>query len=264
MWLAPARAQEEAVATSVDVVLPVLNEEMDLPHSVATLHEFLTHNCQDQWRIVIADNGSTDNTLEVARDLSGKYPQVAYIHLDQRGRGRALKRAWLESPADIVSYMDVDLSTDLDAFPPLIAAIRDDGYDVAVGSRLTQGARVLSRSLRREVLSRGYNLLIKAMFFSRFSDAQCGFKALSRRAAQLLLPLVQDNGWFLDSEVLILAEKRGFRIKDVPVHWTDDPDTRVRVVQTAWGDIKGLLRLRFKGIPQLPQDTQGISPGPRP
>ena len=250
------------MAISVDVVIPVLNEEKGLASSVMTLHQFLSGRCQDQWRIVIADNGSTDSTLTVAKELSRQYPQVTFIHLNQRGRGRALKRAWLESPADIVSYMDVDLSTDIEAFLPIVAAIRDEGYDLAVGSRLTKGARVAGRSLKREVVSRGYNLLIKAMFFSRFSDAQCGFKALSRRAARLLLPLIRDNGWFLDSELLILAEKRGFRIKDVPVHWTDDPDTRVRVLRTAWGDFKGLLRLRFGGIPKLPQDVEDLAPRP--
>jgi glycosyltransferase involved in cell wall biosynthesis len=245
------------MTTSVDVVLPVLNEERDLPRSVAALHQFLSDHCHDQWRIVIADNGSTDNTLAIAQQLGQRYPHVSSIHLDQRGRGRALKRAWLESPADIVCYMDVDLSTDLQAFPPLIAAIRDEGYDIAIGSRLAKGAQVVRRTLKREALSRGYNLLIRAMFFTRFSDAQCGFKAISRRTARLLLPLVQDNGWFLDTEILILAEKRGFRIKDVPVHWTDDPDTRVRVWRTVMGDLRGLFRLRFRGIPRLPQEPQG-------
>jgi glycosyltransferase involved in cell wall biosynthesis len=239
------------VSTSIDVVIPVLNEEGSLVFSISTLHRFLSEQCQDDWRIIIADNGSTDSTLSVAQELSQQYGQVAFIHLDQRGRGRALKQAWLDSEADIVSYMDVDLSTDLSAFPLLIAAIRDHEYDLAVGSRLARGAQVHGRSVKREIISRAYNTLIKVMFLTRFSDAQCGFKALSRRTAQLLLPVVRDNGWFLDSELLILAEKKGFRIKDIPVHWTDDPDTRVRVIRTAWGDLKGLLRLRILGIPNL-------------
>ena len=235
----------------IDVVIPVLNEEGSLALSIGTLHRFLSEHCQDDWRIVIADNGSTDSTLSVAQGLSQQFGRVTFIHLDQRGRGRALKQAWLASEADIVSYMDVDLSTDLNAFPLLVTAIRDHGYDLAVGSRLTKGAQVNGRSLKREVISRAYNILIKAMFLTRFSDAQCGFKALSRRTAQLLLPVVRDNGWFLDSELLILAEKKGFRIKNIPVQWTDDPDTRVRVIRTAWGDLKGLLRLRILGIPNL-------------
>ncbi|MBI2165584.1 MAG: glycosyltransferase family 2 protein [Chloroflexi bacterium] len=237
---------------SVDIVVPVLNEERDLPRCVETLHQFLSANLEADWRIVVADNGSTDRTLEIARELAHKHKEVRYTHLPERGRGRALKKAWLDSEADIVSYMDADLSTGLEAFPRLVKAIAEDGYDIAIGSRLTKGAVVRRRPLRREIVSRCYNLLVKALFLTRFSDAQCGFKALSRRAARAILPATKDLGWFLDSEILIIAERNGFRIKDVPVTWTDDPDTRVKVLRTAWGDLKGLMRLRFGGIPRLP------------
>ena len=235
---------------SIDIVIPVLNEEHDLPRCVATLRQFLPSAIPNPWRIVIADNGSDDATPQVSRDLMQEHPEVGYIRLEQRGRGRALKKAWLESHADLVSYMDVDLSTDLSAFPPMVKAL-EEGYDLAVGSRLAKGARVHRRKLQREITSRGYNMLIKAMFFTKFTDAQCGFKAMTRAAAQALLPHVQDTGWFFDSELLIIAEKRGFRIKDVPVTWTDDPDTRVRVLRTAMRDVQGLLRLRFGGIPKV-------------
>ncbi len=237
--------------TSVDIVIPVYNEERDLPRSVATLGQFLRDNLSGRtWRIVIADNGSTDGTLAIAQALSARLPGVTCIHLPEKGRGRALRRAWLESNADIVSYMDVDLSTDLKAFPALVQAI-EQGADIAVGSRLMRGAKVLRRPLKREITSRGYNILIKLLFWTRFSDAQCGFKALSRRAAQAILPVTKDLAWFLDSEILIIAEKNGLRIADVPVTWVDDPDSRVKVMKTAWGDIKGLLRLRFGGIPRV-------------
>ena len=236
--------------TAVDIILPVYNEEAGLPKSVETLHNFLSQQMSSyQWRIVIADNGSTDNTLAVARELSEKYPEVTNVHLDQKGRGRALYRTWTESDADIISYMDVDLSTRLESFPSLVRAI-ENGYDIAIGSRLIRGAWVESRTLKREVISRCYNLLIKLMFRTRFSDAQCGFKAVSRRAAKELVPLVKDKTWFFDSELLIIAEKNGYRIKDVPAHWVDDPDTRVNIVNTVYGDIKGLLRLRLGGIPR--------------
>ncbi|MDP2952937.1 MAG: glycosyltransferase family 2 protein, partial [Chloroflexota bacterium] len=205
----------------VDVVIPVYNEEKDLPRSIETLRRFLQESLPSTWQITIADNGSTDSTLAVARTLSQQYPGVGYIHLDLKGRGRALKRAWLESRADILSYMDVDLSTDLEAFPPLVRAIRD-GYDIAIGSRLMAQSRI-QRSFKREMTSRVYNLLIRAMFFNHFADAQCGFKAISRRAAQALLPLVQDNAWFLDTELLLLAEMKGYRIKELPVRWVEDP-----------------------------------------
>ncbi len=239
-----------AMPPSIDIVIPVLNEERTLAQAVRTLREYLPGAISNPWRIVVADNGSEDGTPEVARRLSEESSDVAWIRLEQRGRGRALRRAWLESDADLVSYMDVDLSTDLSAVAPMVKAL-EEGYDLAVGSRLAKGARVSRRTLKREVISRSYNLLIRSMFFSRFSDAQCGFKGLSREAAQALVPHVKDTGWFFDTELLLLAEKRGFRIKDIPVTWTDDPDSRVKVVSTAWGDFKGLLRLRFGGIPKV-------------
>ena len=235
---------------TIDIVIPVLNEERALPSSIATLRQFLGDAILNPWRIVIADNGSDDTTPEVSRRLAAEYPEVAYLRLEQRGRGRALRLAWLESDADLVSYMDVDLSTDLSALPPMIQAL-EQGYDLAIGSRLASGASVNRRTLQREITSRSYNLLIKAMFFTRFSDAQCGFKALTRAAAQALVPRVVDQAWFFDTELLILAEKRGFHIKDIPVTWTDDPDSRVKVIRTALDDIKGLLRLRFGGLPQV-------------
>ena len=235
---------------SVDIVIPVLNEEKALPSSIACLHGFLSENLDGPWRIVIADNGSSDATPQVCHTLAEQYSEVTYLRIEQRGRGRALRKAWLESAADVVSYMDVDLSTDLRAFPLLLHALQD-GHDIAIGARLIPGAEVHLRSLKRELISRSYNLLIKLMFATRFHDAQCGFKALTRAAAATLVPYVVDQGWFFDSELLILAEKRGFEIKEVPVAWTDDPDTRVKVVGTAWKDFKGLLRLRFRGLPRV-------------
>ena len=233
----------------VDVVIPVLNEERALPVCVDTLLQFLVESSPYPFRIVVADNGSTDRTPEIAESLSQEHwPRVAWSRLEIRGRGRALRKAWLESDADILTYMDVDLSTGLAAFPPLVRAIGEEGFDLAVGSRLMKGASVSKRTLKREITSRSYNTIIKAAFFTRFSDAQCGFKAISSSAAQALIPKVQDQGWFFDSELLILAEKGGYRIKDIPVRWVDDPDTRVRVVKTAVDDLKGLYRLRFGGV----------------
>lgn len=229
---------------SVDVVVPVYNEEKVLARSVAMLRDFLAENFSYHWRVVIADNGSVDGTLAVAKDLSRRYPDVGYVQLELKGRGRALRKAWLESNADAVAYMDVDLSTKLDAFPVLISAL-DEGYDIAVGSRLMAGSRV-KRSLRREITSRGYNLLIKLMFCSGFTDAQCGFKAVRREVAHELVPLIKDQAWFFDTELLLLAEMKGYRIKDVPVEWVEDEDSRVNIVDTVWEDIRGLLRVRFR------------------
>jgi glycosyltransferase involved in cell wall biosynthesis len=230
---------------SVDVVIPVYNEEHVLAQSVATLRQFLSKGFPHKWRILIADNASTDGTLAVAQELAQKHPDVASLHIPQKGRGRALKASWLGSVADIVSYMDVDLSTELAAFPLLIQAIASEGYHVATGSRLSPASDI-RRSLKREVLSRGYNLMIKALFFTRFSDAQCGFKALSRQAVRALVPLVENNDWFFDTELLILAEKAGYRVKEIPVRWLEDPDTRVDIRKTVSQDIRGLVRLRLR------------------
>jgi glycosyltransferase involved in cell wall biosynthesis len=231
----------------VDAVIPVYNEQRVLERNITTLHAFLRAHLPYDWRIVIADNASTDRTLEIACALQRYLERVAVLHLDQKGRGRALRAAWLGSSADVVSYMDVDLSTDLAAYPPLIRAIAEEGFDVATGRRLGPGATVVGRKLQREIASRGYNLLIKLAFHTRFTDAQCGFKALSRHAADALVPLIRNNEWFFDTELLILAEKKGYRIKQIPVHWVDDPDSRVKLISTAIEDLRGLWRLKRAG-----------------
>ena len=237
---------------SVDVVIPVLNEEAALPGCVDRLRDFMAAELgKHTWKIVVADNGSSDGTLEVAKRYTKQHPkQVGVVHLDVRGRGRALRRAWLESDADVVSYMDVDLSTELEAFPKIVHAIVDEGYHLAFGSRLAKGART-NRSLKRELISRSYNLLVRGVMQTRFRDAQCGFKALSRSAAQVLVPQVVNNHWFFDTELLVIAEKRGFRLKEIPVAWEEDSDTRVKIVQTALEDLRGLARLRLGGIPEV-------------
>lgn len=236
---------------TVDVVIPVYNEERALAQSIATLRDFLSKNLSTKWKIVIADNASTDKTWEIAQSLSKQYPDVTAVHIDLKGRGRALHKTWLESKADIVSYMDVDLSTELAAFPKLLQAI-EEGYDIAMGSRLMRESRV-KRSFKRELTSRGYNLIIKTMFFNRWADAQCGFKAITSKAAHALVPLIQNQEWFFDTEMLILAGKKGYRIKEIPVAWVEDPDTTVKIMKTIREDLAGLMRLRFHPIPE-PKD----------
>lgn len=229
----------------VDVVIPVYNEEQALPGSIAQLDAFLREHCRHDWRIVIADNASVDRTPEVGRGLAERYERVRYERLERKGRGLALRTAWLASDADILSYMDVDLSTNLTAYVPMVESIATGAYQVAIGSRLRHGAQV-TRQWKREFISRAYNLMIKALFpLRRFSDAQCGFKAISRDAAHKLIPIVENNHWFFDSELLLRAEQHGFRIFEVPVEWVEDLDTRVKIAATAWEDIKGLLRVRF-------------------
>jgi glycosyltransferase involved in cell wall biosynthesis len=233
---------------SVEVVVPVYNEEAALPESIPALCAYLETYFPYRWSVVIADNASTDNTLAVACELAtAHHPHVSVMHLKEKGRGRALKTAWSASEADVVAYMDVDLSTNLWSFLPLVAPLATGHSDVAIGSRLLRGAMV-TRQWKRELISRCYNLLIKAMFGNGFSDAQCGFKAIKRSVAQELLPWVEDNEWFFDTELLLLAEERGYRISEVPVDWIEDLDSRVDITSTALEDIKGLFRVRKERV----------------
>jgi glycosyltransferase involved in cell wall biosynthesis len=232
---------------SVEVVVPVYNEQEALPKSIPALCAYLENYFPYRWSVVIADNASTDATLAVANGLAFAGPHVSVLHLEEKGRGRALKAAWLASKADIVAYMDVDLSTNLWSFLPLIAPLASGHSDLAIGSRLLKGAMV-TRQWKREVISRCYNLLIKAMFGNGFSDAQCGFKAVKRSVAQELLPSIEDGEWFFDTELLLLAEERGYRISEVPVDWVEDLDSRVDVTSTALKDVKGLLRVRAERL----------------
>jgi glycosyltransferase involved in cell wall biosynthesis len=246
----------------VDIVIPVLNEQDQLADSIAVLRAYLREHFAHGWRIVIADNASTDDTPAIGRGLADRHDDVSYTRLEQRGRGRALRAVWMSGDADIVSYMDVDLSTNLVGFGPLIESLVSGGYDVAIGSRLIKGASV-ERQWKREIISRAYNVLIGSLFpRRRFSDAQCGFKALTRRAADELVPLVVDNAWFFDSELLLRAEQRGYRIFEVPVGWVEDLDSRVKIVRTAWGDVKGLVRVRFTRARPAPSDGRSSAGRP--
>ncbi len=228
---------------SVELVIPVLNEVEALEKSVLTLRDFLGRTFPYPWRLLIADNGSSDGTQEVAARLVQRFPDVRCFSIPQRGRGRALRKAWIESDADIVAYTDVDLSTELAALEKLCRGIHEEGYDIGTGSRLLPQSRT-TRGLKREVISRCYNLLIKAMLFTSFSDAECVFKAVSRRVVEEIVPQIEDQAWFFDTELLVLGEKLGYRILDVPVEWIDDEGSRVKILSTAWKDIKGVWRLR--------------------
>ena len=229
----------------------MLNEEHSLPRCVELLRSFFGEHPDRVWSILVADNGSIDKTIEVATSLMNDSGDLRITHIEQRGRGRALKKAWLESDADVRCYMDVDLSTDLKHVPELVSAIADEGNSLAIGSRLMGDSDVVNRTLKREITSRGYSALFRTMFFTKFKDAQCGFKAISADAANALVPLVKDNAWFFDTELLLIAQKNGYSIKEIPVRWVDDPDSRVKIISTAWEDIKGLLRLRFGGRPKV-------------
>ncbi|MDQ1679298.1 MAG: hypothetical protein QOI42_157 [Frankiaceae bacterium] len=226
----------------LDVVVPVFNEEAQLAATVRRLDDHLHDTFPYPYRITVADNASTDATPRIAHELVLELSTVRAVYLDQKGRGRALSRVWSESDADVLAYMDVDLSTDLAALLPLVAPLISGHSDLAIGTRLARGSRVV-RGPKRELISRGYNLVLRGTLSAGFSDAQCGFKAIRRDVARRLLPLVEDKGWFFDTELLILAERSGMRIHEVPVDWVDDPDSRVDLLRTAIADLKGVVRL---------------------
>ncbi|MFH5228250.1 glycosyltransferase [Antrihabitans spumae] len=234
-------AREQGVPV-LDVVVPVYNEQAALADSIQRLHEHLSTQFPYSFRITIADNASIDDTPSIAAALAAEFAEVRSIRLEQKGRGRALHAVWSTSDAPVVAYMDVDLSTDLAALAPLIAPLISGHSDLAIGTRLGRGSRVV-RGAKRELISRCYNLLLRSTLSARFSDAQCGFKAMRADVAEHLLPLVVDTGWFFDTELLVLAERSGLRIHEVPVDWIDDPDSRVDIVATAKADLVGIARL---------------------
>jgi glycosyltransferase involved in cell wall biosynthesis len=227
----------------VEIVLPVHNEEHVLAGSVQTLHRFMREHIRVAFRITVADNASTDGTLAQARALAAELEEVHVLHLDRKGRGGALRESWLRSEADVVAYMDVDLSTDLAALGALLGPLLAGQADLAIGTRLAPGAEV-DRGLKREVISRSYNILLRLLLDVSFSDAQCGFKAARRDVLEPLLAEVQDDGWFFDTELLHLAQRSKLSIHEVPVRWTDDPDSRVAIARTALEDLRGIRRLR--------------------
>jgi glycosyltransferase involved in cell wall biosynthesis len=227
---------------ALEIVVPVFNEEAVLENSITRLADYLSREMPSTWKITIADNASTDRTSAIATRLSQCMPNVAYRRLEVKGRGFALRDAWQASSAKVLAYLDVDLSTDLAGLPPLVAPLLSGHSDISIGTRLGRTSRV-SRGPKREFISRSYNMLLRRTMQVRFSDAQCGFKAIRSEVAHRLLPHVEDNGWFFDTELLIIAEQAGLRIHEIPVDWVDDPDSRVDITQTALEDIKGVARV---------------------
>jgi putative flippase GtrA len=238
----PLDADPRRLPVDVEIVVPVYNEAAQLARRITELRDFLNASFPFRALVTVVDNASTDGTFEVATELAAHQPGVAAMHLSRKGRGHALRTAWSTSSAPVVAYMDVDLSTSLTALLPLVAPLLSGHRDVAIGSRLARGAHVV-RGPKRELISRTYNLLLKCVLRGRFSDAQCGFKALRADAARQLLPLVEDDAWFFDTELLVTAQRLGLRISEVPVDWVDDPDSRVQIARTALDDLRGMWRM---------------------
>jgi putative flippase GtrA len=253
----------------LDVVVPVYNEQAALASSIRRLHGYLDQHFPYSVRITIADNASVDETPRIAAELADTLPGVRVVRLEQKGRGRALNAVWSASDAAVLAYMDVDLSTDLAALGPLVAPLISGHSDVAIGTRLSRSSRVV-RGPKREFISRCYNLILKSTLAAHFSDAQCGFKAIRSEVAQRLLPYVEDTGWFFDTELLVLAERSGLRIHEVPVDWVDDPDSKVDIVATATADLKGVARMLKElatgalPVEEIAADLTPAGPAPAP
>jgi len=228
---------------SVLVVIPVYNEEKALRQSIQTLTAFLGDYDMYEWKIVIADNNSQDSTGVIGRSLESEYQIVQYLHIPRKGRGIALRTAWEQTECDFVSYMDVDLSTSLDALILAVDKLKE-GADIVVGNRLAENSNT-TRCLKREFISRSYNIVIKLSLGTHFNDAHCGFKTGRREVIQKILPYIDDNEWFFDTEILFYSEKLGYRIEEIPVTWVEDPDTKAKIFKDAYDDIRGLYRLRF-------------------
>ncbi len=244
-WQAGVGGEPGVDVPLLNVTVPTFNEEKCLVPNVRKLVAFLNEIPSVSYEVIIADNGSTDATVALAKTLAGEFKNVRVLHLNERGRGRALKAAWRSSSADFLSYMDADLSSDLAVLPAMVESLLAGHYDLAVGSRLLNPAST-RRGLKREMMSRVYTALVHTFFSVGFSDPQCGFKIIRRETAEWLLPIVTDNGWFFDTELLVLAERDGWRILDVPAPWVERKETRVELFPTILADIKGLLSLRWR------------------
>jgi glycosyltransferase involved in cell wall biosynthesis len=211
--------------TTFDVTIPVLNEAPTLDRQVRILYRFLQEHYPEpgQWRIVVADNGSTDDTPHIAEALGDELPEVRLLRVSEKGVGLALKTSWMQSDADIVGYMDLDLATDLRHFIQAINALDTEGFDLVYATRLHKNARVIGRTLKREITSRVFNFIVKRYLGVRFSDGMCGFKWLHRRhVAPLIAGGAVSNGWFFSTELLTVAEWKGLKMCELPVRWVDD------------------------------------------
>jgi glycosyltransferase involved in cell wall biosynthesis len=237
--------QRVTAAPVLDIAIPVYNEERVLEQSVRALHAYVRAEVPFATRLTVVDNASDDGTRLIGMRLATQLDGVRFMHLPEKGRGRALRTAWMPSDARVVAYMDVDLSTSLESLGALIAPLLSGSSDISIGSRLAPGARV-RRSAERELISRAYNLLLRSVLHTRFRDAQCGFKAMRAQVARQLLPAVRDQGWFFDTELLVVAQRDGFRVHEVPVEWIEDPDSRVNIPRTVLTDLRGVLRMRHQ------------------
>jgi glycosyltransferase involved in cell wall biosynthesis len=228
------------------IVIPVLNEEKILKENVLKIFNFCQKNLTINWQIVIVDNRSTDQTVVIAKDLGRRYQQIEYLYVDKVGKGVAIRTGWQKYSADIYCFMDADLATDLSALVTLISSFKE-GYDMVIGSRFLAQSQV-SRSLIRKMFSFGYHLVARILLNLKIKDLPCGFKAINSRIKENVLPKVKDEAWFFDSELVIVAEKQGYRIKEIPIIWQEPRkgrgESRVKTLSLSLAYFKQLLALK--------------------
>lgn len=228
---------------NINLTIPVYNEEKVLTTNINKLVSFLTEKIkEDNWQIIIANNASTDNTAKLAEQLASQNSKIKTFNLDIKGRGHALKYSWLNFPADILAYCDVDLATDINKLPELFSLIKND-CDLAIGSRYLPDS-ASCRKFKRLIISKGYIFLVKIFFKTKLTDFQCGFKALSQRLASIIVPKLKDGGWFFDTELILLAgndANHNFIIKELPVNWQENKNSKVKFFISIIKFIKNLI-----------------------
>ncbi|MAG44275.1 glycosyl transferase [bacterium] len=228
------------------IVVPVFNEEKILKQNILKIFEFCNNNLSIDWQIIIADNKSTDQTSNIGKTLALVYQEVEYLYVDKQGKGVAIKTAWEKYSGDIYCFMDADLATGLSALPPLINGFTG-GYDLVIGSRYHVHSKV-NRTFIRKIFSLGYRLVLKIFLGLKVLDAPCGFKAINSKIKENILPKVQNDKWFFDSELLILVYKQGYKIKEIPVTWLDPREgkdkSRVKAISLSWNYFIQILAIK--------------------
>lgn len=228
------------------IVIPIYNEEKILEKNILRLYNFLQNNNLENWQIVIADNASTDQSEKIGQKLNTNYQQIGYLKIPKRGKGIAIRTAWKKySDADIFTFIDADLSTDITFLPNLINAIAKENYDIAIGDRFDKNSKV-KRNLKRNIISLGYRFILKISLKTKINDLPCGFKAINKKILDNIVPLVKNNTWFFDSEIVLLAEKMGYKIKKIPIIWQENREKQNNT--PLWSIIKEYLKeiLRLK------------------
>jgi glycosyltransferase involved in cell wall biosynthesis len=231
------------MSNKILLTVPAYNEENILEKNVNLILKYMGANFNN-FKIVIANNGSTDKTNDIAKKLAKDNNEILLITTKKRGKGLAIKNSWLKFDADIYAYMDADLSTSLRDFSKLINAIKE-GNDISIGSRYLKKS-VVKRGLNRAIFSKLYNQLLALLFKTNVKDMQCGFKAVNEDIIKKHIPRIKDDSWFFDTELVIMAENQGYTIKEIPVSWKSNPESKLKIIKVGFECFGKSLNLKKK------------------